>query len=609
MRRWLPYLPLLNPLDVSVALAFAALAMWWSALDAAAARGVVAVRYPRTDRASSAGIVFLWLNAALIRTLHHNWGAPITAVRHRALDARAVVAVDLLGRARVRGDDDRRAPASWRYVWIVGAALMIVVVAKLFLVDLSSIGTIARIASFLTVGALLLITGYFAPLPPRRDAETPMRMSETRMMTACPCVSCSLLRSRAFAAAPTLDDYAQGIASTRRAGSRWSKRRCRTRCITGVTRADLGDVRVFNAEGMPVPHAFCAVAGSCRRPRSPSSRCRCSSCGRRLQRTSGGSRVEVQTAGGTQVNVRKADSAEAAAATAASTSSTPATVDAAAARDSVRLDQPGRRIARRRSASRRATTSIAGTCWCPASTLLLATRGDQEMQARAHRAAAAALQISARAASGRRTAAAINGVDRRARRRRRTKSSRVVHADDARDGRHRRCCSSIPARRAPVQLRAPAHAAGEQLRARHAAEPRRRQSAVDASAGAARPIWIVTRDGAARKSAGAVRRDQRSLLAPADREGSAARIAPTLLELGYRPARLRFLSQGPARSRSPSAAGARRLSAPSGCDALLADVSATERARWSARAMRGARACSGGDDGLAAAAEEDARCA
>ena len=31
---------------------------------------------------------------------------------------------------------------------------MIVVVAKLFLVDLSSIGTIARIASFLTVGAV-----------------------------------------------------------------------------------------------------------------------------------------------------------------------------------------------------------------------------------------------------------------------------------------------------------------------------------------------------------------------------------------------------------------------------------------------------------------------
>ena len=45
-----------------------------------------------------------------------------------------------------------------------------VVVVKLFLLDLSSIGTVARIASFLSVGLPLLITGYFAPLPPKRDA-------------------------------------------------------------------------------------------------------------------------------------------------------------------------------------------------------------------------------------------------------------------------------------------------------------------------------------------------------------------------------------------------------------------------------------------------------
>jgi len=57
----------------------------------------------------------------------------------------------------------------WRYVWIVGGVLMVIVVAKLFLVDLSSIGTLARITSFISVGVLLLITGYLAPLPPRRD--------------------------------------------------------------------------------------------------------------------------------------------------------------------------------------------------------------------------------------------------------------------------------------------------------------------------------------------------------------------------------------------------------------------------------------------------------
>lgn len=165
---WLPYMPLLNPLDVSVALALAALAMWWSALDPGQ-RGSLWPFDFRALIAIAAGIVFLWLNAALIRTLHHIWGAPITAygISHSTFVQSALsIFWGVLGFAAMMAAAKQR----WRYVWIVGAGLMIVVVAKLFLVDLSSIGTVARIASFLSVGLLLLITGYFAPLPPKRDA-------------------------------------------------------------------------------------------------------------------------------------------------------------------------------------------------------------------------------------------------------------------------------------------------------------------------------------------------------------------------------------------------------------------------------------------------------
>jgi len=44
---------------------------------------------------------------------------------------------------------------------------------KLFVVDLSGTGTVARIVSFVGVGVLLLIIGYFVPVPPRsaRAAE------------------------------------------------------------------------------------------------------------------------------------------------------------------------------------------------------------------------------------------------------------------------------------------------------------------------------------------------------------------------------------------------------------------------------------------------------
>ena len=44
---------------------------------------------------------------------------------------------------------------------------MTIVVAKLFLVDLGNTDTLARVVSFLGVGLLLLVVGYFAPVPPR----------------------------------------------------------------------------------------------------------------------------------------------------------------------------------------------------------------------------------------------------------------------------------------------------------------------------------------------------------------------------------------------------------------------------------------------------------
>lgn len=165
---WLPYLPLLNPLDVCVALALASLAMWWSALDPAQRASLWQID-ARALVALAAGVVFLWLNAALIRSLHHNWGAPITAygITHSTLVQSALsIFWGVLGFAAMMAAAKQR----WRYVWMVGMALMGVVVAKLFFVDLSSIGTVARIASFITVGLLLVITGYFAPLPPKREA-------------------------------------------------------------------------------------------------------------------------------------------------------------------------------------------------------------------------------------------------------------------------------------------------------------------------------------------------------------------------------------------------------------------------------------------------------
>lgn len=58
-----------------------------------------------------------------------------------------------------------------REFWVVGFGLLVITVAKLFLVELSNSATVERIVSFIAVGALMLLIGYIVPIPPSREDE------------------------------------------------------------------------------------------------------------------------------------------------------------------------------------------------------------------------------------------------------------------------------------------------------------------------------------------------------------------------------------------------------------------------------------------------------
>ena len=110
-------------------------------------------------------LAFVALNGALLRTLNHWGGVPfsleamlqLTLVQTSLSIFWALLALTTMLIATRRAN---------RVVWVTGAGLLAVVFIKLFLVDLSSIGTIERIVSFVGVGLLMLVLGYFSPLPP-----------------------------------------------------------------------------------------------------------------------------------------------------------------------------------------------------------------------------------------------------------------------------------------------------------------------------------------------------------------------------------------------------------------------------------------------------------
>ena len=162
----LPYMPLLNPLDLTQAAILLALTTWWIRVrrdDPAIFEGL-----PRSEKTVTlCALAFLWINAVALRSIHFWYDVPYTpdALWHSAL---VQAALSLLWSTLALATMALANRRQWRVPWMAGATLLGVVVAKLFLIELAQVGTITRIVSFIGVGLLLLLIGYLAPVPPRR---------------------------------------------------------------------------------------------------------------------------------------------------------------------------------------------------------------------------------------------------------------------------------------------------------------------------------------------------------------------------------------------------------------------------------------------------------
>jgi uncharacterized membrane protein len=166
----LPYLPLLNALDLSSLIGAAAALAWLRRL-----RGEARVSWASPDnlqRLSTClgALVFAWWNCLLARSAHHYGGVDFDADAlfdsslfqlTLSLSWTLIAFVAMLVAHR----------RALRPLWLAAAALLAVVVAKLFVIDLSQLSTPAKIGSFLGVGMLLLLIGYIVPVPPQRAPQ------------------------------------------------------------------------------------------------------------------------------------------------------------------------------------------------------------------------------------------------------------------------------------------------------------------------------------------------------------------------------------------------------------------------------------------------------
>lgn len=161
------YVAVFNQLDLTALLAVLVLGV-------AVRQGLLAQLSPlsHAQRFGMIGLLlFVWLNVVVLRAISH--GDHIAYTKEALWQAANVqMALSILWALCALLLMHFARQLSSRNFWFCGAALLVLVVLKLFLKDLTDSGTLTRIMSFLVVGGIMLCIGYIAPLPAKDDSAT-----------------------------------------------------------------------------------------------------------------------------------------------------------------------------------------------------------------------------------------------------------------------------------------------------------------------------------------------------------------------------------------------------------------------------------------------------
>jgi Protein of unknown function (DUF3999) len=392
---------------------------------------------------------------------------------------------------------------------------------------------------------------------------------------------------------PSVQDYAQGIEINAPEPLPLVETPLPDAVYQGATRADLGDVRVFNADGQPVPHAFCAAPATTE-PTISESQLPVFQLREAPTTANGGARLELQTAGGTQINVVEPGPGQPIIA-----NGRIHIIDARASDDPVRaiqFDWQSPDGASQAQVSIEASEDL--DRWrvlVPASTLLLVTRGNEQLRRER-------IELPVQSYDYLRVQRTDGGPPLAINRVIAERVGQVLEIEPAWFMATTLVTDDIQVLFFDTARRAPVSYARLRLEQENSSVRVTLHSRDDGKAPWTErwsgEVYRIVTDKERRESPPA------HFTATTDRYWR-LRIAndpqlyrQTQLELGYRPANLRFLAQG--KGPFTVAFGSKRAesSVPSGCDALLADVGADERAKLVSKGIVGAPRSLGGADAL-----------
>lgn len=380
--------------------------------------------------------------------------------------------------------------------------------------------------------------------------------------------------ANAGAASPSTKDYASGLSVDAAYTQPMIEIVLPDEVYRFVTRDDLGDLRVFNADGMPVPHAFCAAPQSTA-PQVNERALQVFVLRGRDQIYTDNSRVAVQTSGGTRVDVQETSppSPEV-------VSGLIHIIDARVASDPLRAIRFDWRSPDGVSEVKvRIEASDDLDQWqtvVPASTLLLAQQGDQELRRERielPRREYEYLRVQ-RVDGG--PPLIVNAV----------MGEQVAVAEEIEPvwfGATRVASDEAEVLRFDAEHLAPITYARMRLKQENSTVSVTLQSRPDDDS-PWRNRWtgesyVIVSDTVRRESPPARFQPTSDRYWRVQILKDAQVYQDSLLELGYRPAKLRFLAQGP--GPFTVAFGSRRaeIARPAVCDGLLSDVSAADRER------------------------------